>query len=186
MSSKRLALAFVVPLASMLACQGQPRSSMTIAARRLAAAGCYTLQQLDSSTRGVDRLASFRLLTNPVSSQRTSPYRVELLVHDGTSVERLGVITIWSLDSLTDTVRVQLGDGFTGQFFAGVPHGPDLVGLSGAFGDAGPPFTFNVRPTRARHTTCLAATDHQPLYNVPAAVGDLKNAGLRSPFWRGR
>lgn len=158
-SSRRLALVLVGSLAPMFGCHDEPRASMAMAARRSAAAGCYTLQRLDSSTRGFGLLAHFRLLANSVSRKRTSPYRLELLAQDGKTVEQVGVISIWSLDSLTDTVRVHVGDGFSGQFFTGVPDGPDLIGISGAFGDAGPPFTFNVRPTRARQTTCLAATD---------------------------
>jgi hypothetical protein len=61
-------------------------------------------------------------------------------------------MTFWSADSLTDTVRVSVGDGFTGVVISGVRTDSGLRGRATGFSDRGPteydlgPVEYSTRP----------------------------------------
>jgi hypothetical protein len=119
--------------------------------RARAAGGCYRLLGAATSVQSGE-LASFRLVTTPVSPRRPDFYLVLPLARSRRPLA--SDYFVWSIDPTTDTVRVQTGDGLTGQFFIGLRRDSVLQGVSGRFGDAGPPFTFDVRPTQAMRIAC--------------------------------
>jgi hypothetical protein len=108
--------------------------------------GCYALRRSRDST-SLLRAAAFRLDSIPV----VPPYRK---LHPAWSLrdsvrERM---TFWSADSLTDTIRVSVGDGFTGVVISGVRTDSGLQGRATGFSDRGPteydlgPVEYSTRP----------------------------------------
>jgi hypothetical protein len=94
--------------------------------------GCYALLHSRDSTT-LRRAAGFRLDSIPV----VPPYRE---LHPAWSLrdsvaERM---SFWSADSLSDTVRVSIGDGFTGVVISGVRTASGLRGRATGFSDRGP------------------------------------------------
>lgn len=131
----------------------QPSGS--VSQRVAAAVGCYELTSSTSYELDEGTLRRFRLRAESVSPQRPLLHRVDLLGPRDSLEATFVRLRLWRVDSLSDTVRVQAGDGFAAQFFAGVPNANgDLIGVSGASGDVGPPFEHNVHLARSRRIAC--------------------------------
>ena len=137
------------------ACGGGAVTPAPVASRVARAAGCYDLVSLPSRKPERGALTRVRLLAEPVSEQRPQYHRLQLLPEGDSLRDAFAQLRLWRVDSLTDTVRVQAGDGFAAHFFRGSPtSNGDLVGVTGAAGDVGPPFEHNVHSAMLSRRAC--------------------------------
>ena len=117
-----------------LACAG-PESAGEVLTRHSVPSvvpGCYALAT-GHDTAALGRARLFRLDADPVSATHRDLHPATSLV-DSTR-ER---VSLWSADSLSDTVRVSIGDGFTGVTAIVVASPTGLRGRAIGYGDAGP------------------------------------------------
>jgi len=142
--SARTFCGLFLPALAIAACEDVSSGLKPFRERVSAAAGCYNV----SSPRGV-ALMSFRLIAESVSAQRPRLFRVEHIPPDTVNFVRL-----WDVDSLSDTVRVSVGDLFSGTFFRGVPVGAGLDGQFGRFSDVAP-LTYGLQRARADRIPCI-------------------------------
>jgi hypothetical protein len=117
-----------------IACAKAEPSTEVLARRGAppAVAGCYTLAT-GHDTVAFARARAFRLELRPASAKHPDLHPATSLV-DSTR-ERL---SLWSADSLSDTVRVSIGDGFTGVTAVVMPSRDGLRGHAISYGDMGP------------------------------------------------
>lgn len=145
----------IIALVLIDACHTEHPSRAHLAQRVAAAAGCYELESLVSHRPEGGPLGRYRLLAESVGVQMPRLRRLELLTTGDSFDDRFQAFRLWRMDSLSDTIHVQAGDGFTAQFFRGVPTaGGDWSGVAGTAGDAGPPFEHGVHPARSRRIEC--------------------------------
>src|SRR4051794_38970530 len=96
--------------AVLLACAG-PESGREVLARHSVPSlvpGCYTIATAND-TAALGRARAFRLDPDRVSAIHADLHPATSLVDS--SRER---VSLWAADSLSDTIRVSIGDGFTG------------------------------------------------------------------------
>lgn len=119
---------------------------------RRAAVGCYRLDpygvtDLQEKQELMRYFATFRLSEGP-SALGNPAMRDVTGMHQPTADPVTGVVVAWMADSLSDSITVDAGDGFSG---FGVHVAPDLHGWSGhayTWGDVGPPFEHELGPAR--------------------------------------
>ena len=124
---------------------------------RTDALGCFNLHlgsDVDSAGRaGLRRyFARFRLDSAAVPP-KTAARRV---FHAMPEDEPAYVATsAWYTDSLSDTITVFRGDGFTSIGMRLAPQGRDWVGHGFSSTDVGPPFSFDLGSVRALRAACV-------------------------------
>lgn len=94
--------------------------------------GCYTLLRSHESA-SLGRTLSFRLDSLPALSKHPGLHPARSLRANAREF-----MSFWSADSLTDTIGVSIGDGFTGVLISAVPSHGRLRGRARAFSDYGP------------------------------------------------
>jgi hypothetical protein len=124
---------------------------------REGAVGCYLVRAEADVAAGTDSLLYARLERFGLLSDMDSLYaptrRVRLFSRRQLTVLDTGFVG-WTADSLTDTIRVHAGDGFTAIGVA-FPVGRDSVrGLATGHGDTGPPFSWSLGHVWVKREPC--------------------------------
>ena len=153
----------LLSLLAIAGCRTNSGPAAAVSERVTAAAGCYELISLVTDQLEIGALRRFRLLPQSVSIQRPRFHRVQLLATRDSIADAFLPLRLWSVDSLSDTVRVQAGDGLTAQFFRGIPTANgDLLGVAGTTGDVGPPFEHGMHSARFARISCPPASIPEP------------------------
>ena len=162
-------LGLVLLFSGASACRDRDQRNATLPERIAAVAACYELVALPSGAAVDGLLARFRLWPDSANLEipRPGTLRLELLTTtDSLMLMRLH-LTLWRIDSISDTIRASVGDGFTAQFFRGAPApGGHLVGMTGLHSDA-EPFESNVRAARAQRIECPASVGPSARWSRP-------------------
>ena len=114
--------------------------------------GCYELARAEDKAKVyLTRARSFQLDTARVSAQHPDLHRVITAPAESLATR----MSLWSADSLSDTLRISIGDGLTGITLATVQEGTVLTGEVSAWGDAGP-WSNNLGRVRFTKIACAA------------------------------
>ena len=113
--------------------------------------GCYEVASSEERAKSnLVRARSFRLDTARVSLQHPELRRVITPPGESSATS----LSLWSADSLSDTLRISIGDGFTGVTLATVLKGATLAGEVTAWGDGGP-WNENLGRVRLTKIPCV-------------------------------
>ena len=140
---------------------GPPRDARAL---RRAALGCYRLQ-LGSDVDSLGRAAVARYFTTfQLDSAVVQPAAAARRVIHAMPADEpaYGATSEWRTDSLTDSITVVRGDGFTAIGMRLAPAGQDWAGRVVSQTDAGPPFIFDRGSVRVSPVACADLGSRAP------------------------